>query len=243
MTPITYKETAEYLDKRSLGAIHQAVAAKVLTKYPMPGQVQHLIQEQVELFKGKRLSKRSLSPNELLVWQKYHDAATHPIMEKIPEQSNQDIQAWNGFMSPSSDMSYSEAVESGAIIPNPLDEARKYLAKITCPVASKILKDGITTIEQSSKNIEKVLDDMLREFSRINNYSNEHFACEMNARTILARTVIKIQSILITKETYNPDVDIQEIGARYAEMQDRLYFMHRILEDKQKAQLSSSCVH
>lgn len=77
MTPITYREAVDILGIVE-GSLHHAVSRGVLTRLPREGVYQRLAKEQVELFKGKRLSLSALNDKERRLWQKYHDAIEAP---------------------------------------------------------------------------------------------------------------------------------------------------------------------
>lgn len=70
MGKITYKQACEVLGVEMV-TIHKAVAKGLLTRCAHHTRTAMLLQEQVELFKGKRLSERSLTLQEKELWDKY----------------------------------------------------------------------------------------------------------------------------------------------------------------------------
>ncbi len=80
MELITHKQAADMLGV-SLGTIRQAVARGDLTRYPKPGQTQHLIKEQALLFTNPktRLAVRLLSAEKQKQWYTYDDSVNQPV--------------------------------------------------------------------------------------------------------------------------------------------------------------------
>jgi len=72
ITPIKYEEASNLLGVAS-GSLRHAVRRGVLTQLPREGVYQHVIKEQVELFRGKWLSLSSLDAKERAIWQALHD--------------------------------------------------------------------------------------------------------------------------------------------------------------------------
>ena len=70
MNQITYKQACELLDV-SIDTIKHAVKDGKLTRCADNLKRAVLLQEQVELFKGKRISERSLSLEERELWKQY----------------------------------------------------------------------------------------------------------------------------------------------------------------------------
>lgn len=88
MTPITYVQASELLGM-AYYTIKQAVARGALTKLPREGLEQRLVKEQVELFKGKRITLSSLSVDERTQWEQYRAMATAPAREsEVPQGQN-----------------------------------------------------------------------------------------------------------------------------------------------------------
>jgi hypothetical protein len=83
MIQITYREAAKLLGK-SLPAINVAVGRGSLTKVPSTSTIGLLIKEQVELFRGKQISIRSLTPQEQKRWEAYRDSATSVTSNQEP---------------------------------------------------------------------------------------------------------------------------------------------------------------
>ena len=77
---IGYQEAAEILDI-SIHTVRQAAVYNALTRLPRKGNEQKLIKEQVELFKGKRISLDSLDTDELRIWLEYN-AIVKPTAEQ-----------------------------------------------------------------------------------------------------------------------------------------------------------------
>jgi len=88
MTPITYKEAINILGVVE-GSLHHAISRGVLTRLPREGVYQRLIKEQVELFRGKRLSLSALNDRDRRIWQQYHDAVTIPTSQPIQSSEMQ----------------------------------------------------------------------------------------------------------------------------------------------------------
>lgn len=70
MATITYKEAARLLGIVE-GSLHHAIGRGVLTRLPRNGLQQRLIEDQVKLFQGKRLSLNALSNAEKEAWNIY----------------------------------------------------------------------------------------------------------------------------------------------------------------------------
>jgi len=91
MTPITYKEAAGRLGVGQ-STIRNAVHNGVLARFPMAGQVQHVIMEQVDLFKNKsQLRVNLLTAEEHKSWAKMTEEVNRPwasetTLEKKDEQ-------------------------------------------------------------------------------------------------------------------------------------------------------------
>ena len=89
---MTYEEAADYLGKQ-IGTITHAVTRGVLTPLREKGRKAFLPRQQVELFKGKRLSKEALSKSELETWERLntykevlpHNLQTSQISGKVEE--------------------------------------------------------------------------------------------------------------------------------------------------------------
>lgn len=78
LTPISDMEAAKKINV-SHKTIRNAVKRGTLTRMQMAGQVQHVAEEQVMLFSGKKLLKDELSTEELRQWQIIDDAINqHP---------------------------------------------------------------------------------------------------------------------------------------------------------------------
>src|SRR5204862_659909 len=77
ITYVTYEQAREILDV-SMQAIKNAALNDVLTRCFHNTKRAVLLREQVELFKGKRLSIRSLSLKEKELWGKYKAIAESP---------------------------------------------------------------------------------------------------------------------------------------------------------------------
>lgn len=73
MQTITYKQAADLL-KVKYATIKNSVLYGKLTRCAIPGEAA-LLREQVELFKGKRISTKSLNLEEKSLWQEYKKIA------------------------------------------------------------------------------------------------------------------------------------------------------------------------
>lgn len=77
MGKVTYKQACEVLDVEMV-TIHKAIAKGLLTRCAHNTKTAMLLQEQIELFKGKRISERSLSLKEKELWEQYKQIAEDP---------------------------------------------------------------------------------------------------------------------------------------------------------------------
>ncbi len=82
VTEITYKQASEILGI-PVDTLKHAVGRGMLTPLPRQGLERHLISEQVELFKGKRISLATLTKEQKEVWKKYREIATGTASTQI----------------------------------------------------------------------------------------------------------------------------------------------------------------
>jgi hypothetical protein len=79
LTPIPDREAAELLGVTHT-TIRNAVDRGALVRYPKPGKIQHVIREQVELFRGRgRIVSGDLSPDDLKAWLEIKNIVANPL--------------------------------------------------------------------------------------------------------------------------------------------------------------------
>jgi hypothetical protein len=122
MTPINYEEASNLLGI-SVGTLKHAIGRGALTRLPRQGVNQLLMKEQVELFKGKRLSLSSLSNEARARWHELHDSVTRketatpatpaaPTTININMEPDQFVKALvnNGLFSPGGSLNFHSAL-------------------------------------------------------------------------------------------------------------------------------------
>lgn len=77
MNTLSYKEASSLLGI-SVDTLKQAIGRGVITSIPSTHKTKYLMKEQVELFKGKRLSTDDLTPQEKTAWEGYKLAILYP---------------------------------------------------------------------------------------------------------------------------------------------------------------------
>ncbi len=88
-TPIPDRKAASRLGV-SYATIRNAADRGDLTRFPMTGQLQHVIEEQVMLFEGmSRIIREKLPPDKLKKWHDINDAVL-PIPVQQEEESNEE---------------------------------------------------------------------------------------------------------------------------------------------------------
>jgi hypothetical protein len=85
MMTISYEETAALLGV-DIGTVKHAVGRGVFTRPPRVGRMQPLLREQVEIFKGKRLTLSALSNDERKKWYEL-DASVKTGLPVSPSQA------------------------------------------------------------------------------------------------------------------------------------------------------------
>ena len=71
MELITYNEALDVLERGKIDTIRHAVSRGDLTRAGRQKRNIFLIKEQVELFKGRKISRESLNPSDRIKWERY----------------------------------------------------------------------------------------------------------------------------------------------------------------------------